>query len=936
MLQFFKKAVYFLSITFCFSQELPPINNFTPLAYNGGNQNWSVSQAANKYIYVGNNYGLLAYDGAFWQTYSSPNGSQIRSVKVIDQLVYTGCYMEFGYWQKDNFGNLKYQSLVPKLDIPMIEDEEFWNIIQLDKWVLFQSLQRIYVYDTQNESFSIINSESVRARIFNNNGAVYFQKSSEGLFKIENGVARLFSNDSVFKENIVIGLFDSKSGKIAVTEKNGFYLIDKNSVTKWQIAANAQLQDLNVYSSIQLKNGNFILGTISDGLLYINSSGELIDKINQQKGLFDNTVHSVFEDADGNLWLALNNGISVINLSSPFNEYLDKIGKLGVVYTAAIYKDHLYLGTNQGLFFKLKNGDEEFKIIENTNGQVWFLKELDGVLFCGHNEGTFVVDKNKAKQISTFPGAWDIKKIPGNDGLIIQGNYKGLSIFEKQNNQWIFRNKIAGFDISSRFFEFTKSNELIVNHEFKGVFRLILDQNFTKVQQVIAKPVMGSGASLVSYNDAILYTSNNGVFKYNEKLKDFERDSLFSSLFFKDDDRPIGIIVPDEQNRKLWAFSDKNIISVAPNSFNGIMEANKIAIPSFFRRSIGVQGFENNTFITDKKYLIGISNGFITLDLNKIKSKKYTIAINTIAVRNRDSIKYQQIELQNTETEFGYRNNNIAFKYSVPNYEKYAEVNYQYQLSGTNNTWSSWSQNPEVSFENLTYGDYVFKVRSKIGNDFSENIASFSFQILRPWYASYMAIVIYFITFLSLGYVVHRMYRRYYRKQQQLLLKENQKKLKRKKIKAEKKIIQIKNEKLSQEIDNKSRELAISTMSIIKKNEFLNTIKSQLQNSKSPGQINAVIKTIDRNINNDDDWKLFEDAFNNADKEFLKTIKERHPELTPNDLRLCAYLRLNLSSKEIAPLLNISVRSVEVKRYRLRKKIDLPHENSLTDYIINL
>ena len=107
MLQFFKKAVYFLSITFCFSQELPPINNFTPLAYNGGNQNWSVSQAANKYIYVGNNYGLLAYDGAFWQTYSSPNGSQIRSVKVIDQQVYTGCYMEFGYWQKDNFGNLK-------------------------------------------------------------------------------------------------------------------------------------------------------------------------------------------------------------------------------------------------------------------------------------------------------------------------------------------------------------------------------------------------------------------------------------------------------------------------------------------------------------------------------------------------------------------------------------------------------------------------------------------------------------------------------------------------------------------------------------------------------------------------------------------------------------------------------------------------------------
>ncbi|WFO15895.1 hypothetical protein M601_019665 [Cellulophaga baltica 4] len=104
-------------------------------------------------------------------------------------------------------------------------------------------------------------------------------------------------------------------------------------------------------------------------------------------------------------------------------------------------------------------------------------------------------------------------------------------------------------------------------------------------------------------------------------------------------------------------------------------------------------------------------------------------------------------------------------------------------------------------------------------------------------------------------------------------LKENEKKLKRKKIKAEKKLIQIKNEKLNQEIDNKSRELAISTMSIIKKNEFLNAIKTQLQESKTPQQVNSVIKTIDRNINNEDDWKFFEDAFNNADKEFLKKLK---------------------------------------------------------------
>tara|TARA_R110002033_G_scaffold47786_5_gene93297 strand:+ start:80749 stop:83559 length:2811 start_codon:yes stop_codon:yes gene_type:complete len=936
MLHFLKKTFFFFCVTFCFSQELPPINNYAPIAYNGGNQNWSISQSDQNYIYVGNNSGLLEFNGATWKTYSSPNGSHIRSVMVVNNIIYTGCYMEFGFWEKDSFGSLSYQSLKPKLKTPMIEDEEFWNIIQLDRWILFQSLQRIYVYNLEDESFSIIDAESTRARIFKNNGTVYFQETSKGLFKIEDGKGVLVSDDSIFKTNIIIGLFQAELGKIIVTEKDGFFVLVNGKLKKWEIPINKQLQGVNVYSSEQLKDGNFILGTISDGVYYIDSSGQLIEKINQKKGLFDNTVHSVFEDVEGNIWLALNNGISVINLSSPFNEYLDKIGKLGVVYTASVYKNHLYLGTNQGLFYKTKEGDDDFKIIENTNGQVWILKEIDDILFCGHNNGTFIVEGDKVKNISSFPGTWDIKKIPGMNSLLIQGNYKGLSVLEKVNNQWVFRNKVDGFDISSRFFEFTKNNDVIVNHEFKGVFRLTLDTVFKKVNHIIEKAVMGTGASLVTYKGNILYTSNNGVFRYDESLKEFKTDSLFTNLFFDGEEQPIGIIIPDTKSDRLWSFTDKNIIAVSPNKFNGNPEAKKIAIPNSFRRSIGVMGFENIKSIGKNNYLIGISNGYITLDLGRLKSKKYAVSITTISSKHTNSTVLEKVDLNSDLYEFGYKRNNLYFQYSVPNYDKYTEVNFQYQLIGLSEQWSTWSENPEVSFENLPFGEYTFNVRSKVGNDLSENEAAFSFEILRPWYASNVAIVLYTLFLCAIAYIIHRLYRRYYRRQQELLLKENQKKLKRKKIKAEKKLIQIKNEKLNQEIDNKSRELAISTMSIIKKNEFLNNIKSQLQESGNSNQINVVIKTIDRNINNEDDWKFFEDAFNNADKEFLKKIKNIHPELTPNDLRLCAYLRLNLSSKEIAPLLNISVRSVEVKRYRLRKKMALPHENSLTTYILNL
>jgi len=261
---------------------------------------------------------------------------------------------------------------------------------------------------------------------------------------------------------------------------------------------------------------------------------------------------------------------------------------------------------------------------------------------------------------------------------------------------------------------------------------------------------------------------------------------------------------------------------------------------------------------------------------------------------------------------------------------------YQYKLDGFHDHWSSWSKDNNIALENLPFGEYSFKARAKVRDTLTDNTISFDFKIQRPWYWSYAAILGYVLGFVLLSFFIHKRYKTYYKKQQELVLLENKRKEKRKKIKTQKEMVQLKNEKLEQEIESKNRELAVSTMSIIKKNEFLNSIKKQLHTAENPTQIKAVIKTIDRNINNEDDWKFFETAFNNADKSFLKKIKELHPQLTSNDLRLCAYLRLNLSSKEIAPLLNISIKSVEVKRYRLRKKMELPRESSLTEHILSI
>ena len=184
--------------------------------------------------------------------------------------------------------------------------------------------------------------------------------------------------------------------------------------------------------------------------------------------------------------------------------------------------------------------------------------------------------------------------------------------------------------------------------------------------------------------------------------------------------------------------------------------------------------------------------------------------------------------------------------------------------------------------------------------------------------------------------IINILHRNYFKNQQEKLLKRKEKELEIKQLENEQQLMHFKNLDLQKDIDSKNRELGLSTMNLIKRNELLGTIKKELGTYKNTGDVKKVIELINNNLNTSDDWKLFEEAFKNTDKGFMKKLKSEHSNLTSNDLRLCTYLRLNLSSKEIAPLLNISIRSVEVKRYRLRKKMNLPHEASLSSYILEI
>lgn len=924
--------VLFLISFFVYSQELPPIVKYSSANYGAGNQNWMISQDENNYVFFANNEGLLEFNGSSWELYPSPNETIIRSVKVIGEKIYTGCYMEFGYWIREANGRLKYTSLAKKIKNRILDDEQFWNILNYDQWVIFQSLNRIYIYDSKAGNFQIITPKNNITKSFKTKNGFFFQTINEGLFEIESGKERLISDNSILKANKIVNVFNTEEGLLIQLQNKGFYKLIDKVLSKFTTEADAALASSSVYSSQLLSDGSFALGTVSNGIFILNADGKIKYHITQNRGLSNNTVLSLYEDADRNIWAGLDNGINCINLQSPIHNFVDDTGVLGTVYTSKLYNGKLFIGTNQGLFYKNYQTNEEFKFINGTKGQVWSLFEYDGTLFCGHDSGTFVIENTNAKNIFSASGTWKLETVPNHKDLLLQGNYYGLSVLSKVNNQWVFRNKIDGFDYSSKYFEITDALELYVSHEYKGIYRLRLDPKLfaTKAFVTYTKPTKGKNASLTKFNNTIYYANRDGIFTLDYKTKQFSKERVLSSILNREE-YTSGKMIVDDSN-KIWLFSKNYIHYFSLSKLSSQLKQNAIPIPASLTNSM--LGYENMSQISNSNYLIGTTDGYYILNLNEMTFKNHKVAITSVLTNKQNEITSNQSIVGNGS--FKYNENNITINYTVPEFNKYINPEFQFLLEGFQEDWSEWNAKTSVSFKNLPPGNYTFKVKAKFANTTLENVILYSFTIMKPWYLTNLALFIYFICVLVVARFIHKAYKKYYQKQKDKLIEENNRLLEIKELENEQELMRMRNEQLSQDVDAKSRELVVSTMSLNSKNELLAFIKEDLRKNSDDGNrsVKSVISTITKNITEGDSWSVFKEAFDNADKDFLKKMKLAHPTLTPNDLRLCAYLRLNLSSKEVAPLLNISVRSVEIKRYRLRKKMELTHEQGLVEYIL--
>lgn len=935
---------------------IPYVQNYPKSLYHSGNQNWSITKDEKGIMYFGNAEGLLSFDGRYWQLHEMPNRLIVRSV-AADGVgkIYAGGFGEIGYWLANHGGKLSYHSLnylIPEKHIPK---DEIWKIYIDGKRVIFQSFASIFIYE--NGQISVVKAVNPFLFLFKVKSRFFVEVIDMGLFELKGKTLIPVPNSQILGRTGILSILPYQKDKMLIgTAKDGLFVFDGKSIVPWSTQAGDFLK------SYQLNNGHvvmdkyFAFGTILNGLVIVDEAGNIVQQINKSSGLQNNTVLSLFSDNEQNLWAGLDNGIDRVELNSSLYFYFDKRGDLGTVYSSIIHDNRIYLGTNQGLFYSQLNPDIEkrfqqfdFKLIPNSQGQVWDLSLIDGQLLCGHNNGTFIVNREGLKKVSSINGGWTIKRLHSNSEVLIQGTYTGLVIYRKSAlGDWIYSHRINGFGEPSRYVEQDSKGQLWVAHAYKGLYKLQLSDDLRSVvssQYYDTRNGLPSNyhINVFNLNNRILFSSHKGFYTYDDISNKFSAyrslNSILGSFAFSNK------VIPAADN-SFW-FIRKGNVALA-----SLKEAGKSTVDSSSFTILNgrmVQYYENISRISKSNYLISIDDGFAIYNGNVLPDiARYKIP--KVLIRHVEDITFGNVSLTDEKNqgtiEIPFNRNNIRITYALPYYRQ-SEISYQYILDGYSSRWSDWNAQAFKDFTNLSQGTYTFKVRARINEQVVSDAAVFVFRVLPPWYMTKFAYVgyalIHILIFLLLRKLYFRKLERHQKEIQLKLQKEKEEHLRQEEIVNERKIVKLKNEQLQSDLAAKSRELANSAMNLVYKNELLQKIRDELLNLKDShgkalkdDQLRRIQKVIDEGLNDERDWNIFEQSFNEAHENFFKRLKANYPDLVPNDLKLCAYLRMNMSSKEIASLLNISLRGVEIRRYRLRKKLNLPHDKGLSEFLIVL
>lgn len=934
--QFFKRGLFLwliLAVRPVFAQMvgIPFVESYAKEDYGYGTQNWDIGQAANGLMYFANNEGLLEFDGFSWQLFPLPNKTILRSIHLQDNLIYGGGQNEVGFYQRNLQGKWTFISLKPQIPKEHQNFEDVWRIGSIGETLYFIASEKLFMLE--DSSCQVFNDFAVSFMGITKE-QLFVQATDGTLYQLEEGQTQALTGSSLLAGSEIRKIIPFEDDFLIATYRKGLFIYDGTQIKKWQNEGENHFGDQFINTVDVLDNGELFIGTGFNGAIIIDKEGRFKYHISAEDGLSNDRVISTFLDRDKNLWLGLDNGISMIRTNSPFARIYPKDELEGAGYDVMIFENKIYLGNSSGLLYADwdgQNSPSDLRLVQNTNGQVWGLDRVNDQLILSHKEGAYLVEGATATLFYDQTGAWLFQQDQVNSNLVFSGNYNGISFFASEDLAHL--GDLPNLTESSRFIVQDEYHHYWMSHPYRGVYQITHpnDENLRSV--TVFGPDHGLPSSLHNHvfkiNGEILVCAEKGVFVFDREANKFvPYEAINEYLGTETKVRRLF----EGQDGDIWFITEKEIGLLDIKERGLTRKIEKIVFPEL--ASLLNSGWEKIYAYDGQHVFITTINGFLHYDASyeRPETPSFDIVLNEMIV-NKDSLIYPT-EKGTEVFEFPYHQNSFLYSVAATEYVHNKNLAFQYFLKGFDEDWTPLTTIRTKEYTNLAPGEYELSVRAISPNGRQSSTYQLAFIITKPWYLSRLAITSYLLLLAILAYLLRtRSQQKYKRLEQKVDTTVKQTKVK---------IEALETEKIQSKLDHKKRELVSATLHLVKKSETIMDIVNQLDTIKKKSKDDSVkqqLQKLIRALKNDEiiyeGWDQVMFHFNELHENFFDRLRTVYPSLTPKDLRLCAYLKMNLTTKEMATLMNVTPRGVEASRYRLRKKLNLPSDTNLTAFIMS-
>lgn len=943
--RFFFSTLFLLSVLTVHAEWIPITRSFTPNDYHASTQNWMLTEQNNGWIYAANNYGVLEYDGASWRLYGIGNSTVVRCVAHDKQgRIYAGGTNDFGFFTYNALGGMDYHSLVDSIPPAYRNFGEVWQIFPSDQCLYVQTRSYLFIF-TEGCDVQVIDPADIIKTSLLTNGEFYMA-TTRGVFVLTGNRLHALRGSELLKDATVCALVPWTEGALLIaTDFAGLFLYDGDRIRPFHTEADRYICDNQLYT-VATNEDCLALGTVLNGVVLLDKDGKHPTFYTRKQGLQNNTVLSLLFDRHANLWIGLDQGIDCIQRSLPMVQLNNRLVDFGAGYCACPVGEKLYLGTNQGLYVLTEGvnaaraeDENNPRLVQGSLGQVWDIREVDGRLFCSHNRGLFEVIEGRLRPLYTNDGVWSVRRY--RDNQVIAGTYNGFLLLNGRTPT-----HLSGFHETALYYEIDAANNvwILTSH---GVEKLTLNSNQTSLTStvVIPYPAAHRYLSLSRVGDSIFLSGEDYFGVVNREGELVETDP--QSVGLPNVSRQVG-----KWARYLLVRRTKNgeLVYITPDD-----------MPAFI-----IGGFANITFAAQGDIIMGGISGFRKISLGAggtarpiaqegkdASERLYFRRLRTIsptletvygegALHSGDSADTAPItlpaDIYSLKVEFA-GDNPLA-----------DNVRFSTRLWPAEQDFSEFTNSSEREFTALRAGTYRLDVQmldegETILTDSGSTVPvvrSLYITVSRAWYASWYAIVAYCLVIGAFACYVAFSVRRRINANKQRLVEEKNRQLQEQQVR----ILQLENDKAQFSLRQKSQELSTMLLSENARKELTNDVLLDVRRSldalnerqyddarsRMISLQNRLAKNADANV----DWQRFEENYDLVNDKFIQRLKQNYPWMSKQERRLAVYIRMGLTSKEIAPLLNISTRGVDMMRYRLREKMELPAHTGLKQYFNEL